>query len=101
MNSFAGLAGHLSGAAVDWPLALTVTVTAVVGSLVGGRIAGRVPQDVLRRAFGWLVVVMGVFVLARQLDPTLWTLPVTWATLGTVLAAAAATCLRRRSCRPA
>ncbi|MEU7072145.1 sulfite exporter TauE/SafE family protein [Streptomyces narbonensis] len=101
MNSFAGLAGHLSGAAIDWPLALTVTVTAVAGSLAGGRLAGRVAQDVLRRTFGWFVVVMGVFVLARELDPVVWTLPVTWAALGVVLTAAAAAGLRRRWSRAA
>ncbi|MDV5150014.1 sulfite exporter TauE/SafE family protein [Streptomyces sp. SBC-4] len=66
MNSFAGLAGHLSGVTVDWRLALTVTAAAVAGSIVGGRLAGRVPQDALRTAFGWFVVVMGALVLAQQ-----------------------------------
>ncbi|RSS58795.1 sulfite exporter TauE/SafE family protein [Streptomyces sp. WAC01280] len=67
MNSFAGLAGHLSGATIDWRLALTVTAAAVIGSLAGGRLTGRVPQGSLRTAFGWLVVTMGTFVLAQQL----------------------------------
>ncbi len=67
MNSFAGLAGHLSGATIDWRPALTVTAAAVIGSLAGGRLAGRVPQGALRTAFGWLVVTMGTFVLAQQL----------------------------------
>lgn len=83
MNSFAGLAGHLSGATVDWSTALIVTGAAVAGSLVGARLAGRVPQEGLRTAFGWFVVVMGVFVLARQLDPAVWTHPATCAVLGT------------------
>ncbi|GGY55435.1 sulfite exporter TauE/SafE family protein [Streptomyces omiyaensis] len=82
MNSFAGLAGHLSGLTLDRGLALTVAGAAVAGSLAGGRLAGRVPQAALRRAFGWFVVVMGVFVLTRQLDPALWTHPATWAVLG-------------------
>ncbi|AJF63368.1 sulfite exporter TauE/SafE family protein [Streptomyces vietnamensis] len=86
MNSFAGLAGHLSGVGIDWAPALTVTAAAVVGSLVGGRLAGRIPQDTLRTAFGWFVVVMGVFVLAQQLDTAVWTHPATWAVLGTALA---------------
>ncbi|MCX4986491.1 sulfite exporter TauE/SafE family protein [Streptomyces sp. NBC_00572] len=83
MNSFAGLAGHLSGVSVDWALALTVTGTAVVGSLAGARLAGRIPQDTLRTAFGWFVVVMGVFVLAQQLPHDAWAHPATWAVLGT------------------
>ncbi|MFJ2932542.1 sulfite exporter TauE/SafE family protein [Streptomyces sp. NPDC087219] len=82
MNSFAGLAGHLTGAAIDWGLVLTVTAAAVIGGTAGARLAGRVPQDTLRSAFGWFVVVMGVLVLARQLPPAAWTHPATWAVLG-------------------
>ncbi|MDG4801304.1 sulfite exporter TauE/SafE family protein [Micromonospora sp. WMMD980] len=69
MKSLAGLAGYLSSVQIDWRLAGAVTAAAIVGSLIGGRLASRVPEDVLRRAFGWFVVVMGVFVLARQLPP--------------------------------
>ncbi|MEU3608600.1 sulfite exporter TauE/SafE family protein [Streptomyces sp. NPDC035033] len=96
-NSFAGLAGHLSGASVDRGLALTVTAAAVAGSLIGVRLAGRVPQDALRRAFGWFVVVMGVFVLVRQLDTALWTRPAVWAALGAAGAVAVAAPRVRRA----
>ncbi|MFI6467970.1 sulfite exporter TauE/SafE family protein [Streptomyces sp. NPDC050538] len=82
LQSFAGFAGHLSGVHIDWALAAVVTSTAVVGSLVGGRLAGRIPQDALRRAFGWFVAAMGVFVLAQQIPPgvrdTLVTNPWVW-----------------------
>lgn len=69
MKSVAGLAGYLSSVQLDWRLAGLVTAAAVLGSLAGGRLAGRLPADLLRRAFGWFVVVMGVFVLAQQLPP--------------------------------
>ncbi|MEW2116379.1 sulfite exporter TauE/SafE family protein [Streptomyces sp. NPDC005474] len=85
MNSFAGLAGHLTDARIDWSLALTVTAAAVAGSVIGARFAGRIPQDTLRRTFGWFVVVMGAFVLTQQLDTGVWTHPATWAGLGTAL----------------
>ncbi|MFB7368098.1 sulfite exporter TauE/SafE family protein [Streptomyces hydrogenans] len=97
MKSFAGLAGHLSGVSLDWGLALTVTAAAVLGSLAGARLAGRIPQQVLRKAFGWFVVVMGVFVLTQQLDRGLWTHPVTWAVLGAAGAATAAVGVVRRA----
>ncbi|MEV5633404.1 sulfite exporter TauE/SafE family protein [Micromonospora tulbaghiae] len=75
MKSFAGLAGYLSSVQIHWGLAAGVTAAAVVGSLLGGRLAGRIPADLLRRGFGWFVVVMGVFVLAQQLPPV-WGLAV-------------------------
>lgn len=95
MKSFAGLAGHLSGVEIDWRLALTVTAAAVAGSLAGGRLAGRIPQDALRKSFGWFVVVMGVFVLVQQLGTAVWTHPATWAGLGAVVTLAVAARLWR------
>jgi uncharacterized membrane protein YfcA len=84
MKSFAGLAGYLATVEIDWALAAAVTGAAVVGSLVGGLLVGRIPQDTLRRTFGWFVLVMGVFVLAQQL-PSSWVWPVMvagWALVG-------------------
>ena len=71
MKSLAGFAGYLSSVTIDWGLAAAVTAAAIVGSLAGGRLAGRIPADLLRKAFGWFVVVMGVFVLAQQLPADL------------------------------
>ncbi|OII68019.1 MULTISPECIES: sulfite exporter TauE/SafE family protein [unclassified Streptomyces] len=102
MKSFSGLAGHLNGVQIDWSLALMVTAAAVVGSLIGSRFAGRIPQDVLRKAFGWFVVVMGVFVLSQQLPLAIWASPLTWTGIG--LAAATAVtwgAVRVRRPRPA
>ncbi|SCG74528.1 sulfite exporter TauE/SafE family protein [Micromonospora coxensis] len=86
MKSFAGLAGYLSSVSVDWGLAAAVTAAAVVGSVAGGRLAGRIPEDVLRKAFGWFVVVMGVFVLAQQLPAGLRSNPLLWIGLGLAVA---------------
>lgn len=85
MKSFAGLAGYLASVHIDWGLAALVTATAVVGSLLGGPLAGRIPQDALRKSFGWFVAVMGVFVLGQQISSdlrqTLLTSPWTWASV--------------------
>ncbi|GAA2797282.1 sulfite exporter TauE/SafE family protein [Kitasatospora sp. CM 4170] len=90
MNSFAGLAGHISGAHLDWNLALAVTAAAVLGSLIGGRYAGRIPQHTLRTGFGWFVIAMALFVLGRQIGP---------AVLTVVPAIAAWVLIRRRRVR--
>ncbi|MER6824779.1 sulfite exporter TauE/SafE family protein [Streptosporangium sp. NPDC000563] len=66
MKSLAGLAGYLSAVGIDWRLAAVVTVAAAVGGLLGGRYAGHVDPDRLRKAFGWFVLAMGVFVIAQQ-----------------------------------
>lgn len=66
MKSFAGLAGYLATVEIDWTLAAAVTAAAVLGSGLGGRWAGRIPQESLRKAFGWFVVAAGTFVLGQQ-----------------------------------
>ncbi|OLZ55045.1 hypothetical protein AVW11_30225 [Streptomyces amritsarensis] len=90
MKSFSGLAGHLAGVQIDWSLTLMVTAAAVGGSLIGSRFAGRIPQGALRKAFGWFVVVMGVFVLGRQIPAAAWTAPLTWTGAGLAGVAAVA-----------
>ncbi|MEU7845835.1 sulfite exporter TauE/SafE family protein [Micromonospora parva] len=86
MKSFAGLAGYLASVDINWGLAATVSIAAVVGSLVGGRLTERIPADILRKAFGWFVVVMGVFVLGQQLPGDLRTRLLLWAGVGVVAA---------------
>ncbi|WP_330275888.1 sulfite exporter TauE/SafE family protein [Lentzea sp. NBC_00516] len=77
MKSFAGLAGYLATVHIDWTLAALVTAAAVAGSLAGGRLAGRIPETLLRKGFGWFVLVMGGFVLAQQL-PVMYGVVAAW-----------------------
>jgi len=69
LQSFAGFAGHVSHVTLDLTLVATITSAAVVGSLVGARFAALVPAPLLRRAFAWLVIGMGLFLFAKQLPP--------------------------------
>jgi uncharacterized protein len=69
MNSAAGLAGHLSTLPIDWTLAGAVTAAAVLGSLLGTRLTQHIDPDVLRRAFGWFVLLMASVILAQELHP--------------------------------
>ncbi|MEU9827285.1 sulfite exporter TauE/SafE family protein [Micromonospora chersina] len=101
MKSFAGLAGYLSSVSIDWGLAAAVVVAAVAGSFAGGRLAGRIPAEILRKAFGWFVVVMGVFVLGQQLPEELRTSPLLWTGVGVAAAVTVALIVRRGRRTPA
>jgi uncharacterized membrane protein YfcA len=101
MKSFAGLAGYLSTVQINWPVAAAVTAAAVLGSLAGGRLAGRIPEVIMRKAFGWFVAVMGVFVLAQQLPASLSTNPILWVGAAVLAAAGTAWALARRHRRSA
>ncbi|AKT38134.1 sulfite exporter TauE/SafE family protein [Chondromyces crocatus] len=71
LQSFAGLAGHIGHVTVDWRLALLMTAAAVVGMVAGSFSGAKLSADALRRAFAWLVLAMGLFVLGKQL-PLPW-----------------------------
>jgi uncharacterized membrane protein YfcA len=64
MNTLAGLAGHLPHPAIDWRLAGYLGVSASIGSLLGARLARRFDASILRRAFGVLLLVVAVVLLA-------------------------------------
>jgi len=97
MKSFAGLAGHLQSVSLDWPLTLSVSAVAIAGSVAGARLSGRVDPDRLRRAFGWFVAVMSVYVLGRELPPELRPLLLGAVALAAAVAAAPPILRRFRS----
>jgi uncharacterized membrane protein YfcA len=69
MNSFAGLAGHLTAAAIDWRLAAMVTAAAVVGALAGTRLTAMISVEALRIGFGWFILAMASLILAEEIHP--------------------------------
>lgn len=56
---------------LDWPVLGLITVLGIAGSIVGGRLARRVHQDRLKRWFGYFLIVMGIYILARSLPGAL------------------------------
>ena len=67
MKSFAGLAGYLTSVSLDWPLVAAVTAAAIAGSFIGVRLTSVVPEQALRKGFGYFVLLMGAFVLSQEL----------------------------------
>jgi uncharacterized membrane protein YfcA len=51
---------------LDWPTLMLVTALGIVGSFGGARIAKRLPQQKLKKGFGFFLIVMGVYILARS-----------------------------------
>jgi uncharacterized protein len=67
-KSLIGFTGDLSrGTHMDWPLLLTFTSIAVLGILLGTQLGKRIPNEQLKPAFGWFVLVMGVSMIAKEL----------------------------------
>ena len=52
---------------VDWRFLLMFTSIAVAGTLAGSAIGACVPHEKLKPAFGWFVLVMGAFIMLKEL----------------------------------
>lgn len=61
-------AQHLS---LDWSILLLVTMLGIGGSIAGAQIASRLPQQQLKRGFGFFLVAMGIYILAQSVPQVL------------------------------
>ena len=71
MKSFSGFYKYLDvlekqSLELDWDTLLIVTALGIAGSFAGSRLARRLPQDKLKRWFGYFLIVMGIYILARS-----------------------------------
>ena len=56
---------------LDWSILGLVTALGIAGSVAGAKIANRIPQKSLKRGFGFFLIVMGIYVLARSVPEVL------------------------------
>jgi uncharacterized protein len=91
MKSFAGFAGYLGHADIDWRIAALVTVSAVVGSVIGGALTDRIAPERLRKGFAWFVVAMAFFILGQEVPRALGFEPaMVWVIVGSAAGVALA-----------
>jgi uncharacterized protein len=68
INSLTGFSGDLSnGLHPDWAFLLPFTGVALLGIVCGTAVARYVPGGRLKPAFGWFTLLMGTFVLVKEL----------------------------------
>ena len=66
-KSLIGFTGDLGHMQMTWKLLLIVTGLAIVGIFIGNALNKKVDGDKLKKAFGWFVLVMGVYIIVQQL----------------------------------
>ncbi len=67
INSLVGFLGDVLNYSMDWKLLLSVTALSVIGILIGDRVSKKIPALTLRKSFGWFVLIMGCWILFREL----------------------------------
>ena len=67
-KSLIGFTGDLfSDKTMDWILLLSVTTIAIAGIFIGNNLSRRIDGGALKKGFGWFVLVMGTYILLKEL----------------------------------
>ncbi len=67
MNSLMGFVGGLNKhTIIDWRFLVVFSCIAMVGILMGSFLSGKVSNEKLRTSFGWFVLMMGVYIIVRE-----------------------------------
>jgi uncharacterized membrane protein YfcA len=67
-KSLIGFVGDISGdEVIDWNFLAVFSSIAVVGILLGSWLSKRIPGEKLKPAFGWFVLVMGTYIIIKEL----------------------------------
>lgn len=66
-KSLIGFMGESGESQIDWTFLLSVSAVAIVGIFVGFALSKKVSGDKLKPAFGWFVLVMGLYILLKEI----------------------------------
>lgn len=66
LNSLIGFTGDLGQVEIDWQMLLILTAISISGILIGSRMSKSIPGAKLKKGFGWFVLIMGVYILIRE-----------------------------------
>jgi uncharacterized membrane protein YfcA len=66
INALLGFVGDVLNYDIEWNLLLTLTILAVLGIFIGNRLQKKVAADRLKKMFGWLVLLTGLWILINE-----------------------------------
>lgn len=67
INSLMGFMGDVLNYSMDWKFLFSITALSIIGILIGDRISKKISATTLRKSFGWFVLLMGCWILFREL----------------------------------
>ena len=67
IKSLIGFIGDVENLEIDWVFLLSFTAMSVVGIFLGMYISNFIEGKKLKKGFGWFVLVMGIYIIFREL----------------------------------
>lgn len=65
-KSLIGFFGEGSGHGIDWIFMLSISAFAILGIFIGTYLSKKIDGNKLKPAFGWFVLVMGIYILLKE-----------------------------------
>lgn len=67
LNSLIGFFSSMNNAKIEWDFLISIAGIAIVGIIIGSQISKKVDGKKLKPAFGWFILVMGVYIITREI----------------------------------
>jgi hypothetical protein len=68
INSLIGFGGDLlGGVELNYELLLIISAMAILGLFVGTQLSKKIDGAKLKPAFGWFVLVMGIYIIGKEI----------------------------------
>lgn len=68
INSSIGFLGDLYiGTPINYPLLINISIMAFIGMLIGSQLSKKIDGEKLKPAFGWFILVMGIYIILKEL----------------------------------
>lgn len=67
LNSLIGFLGDIGRHPIDWKFITMISAIAIAGIFIGGYFNQKVNSDKLKKAFGWFVLVMGIYIIVKEI----------------------------------
>jgi uncharacterized membrane protein YfcA len=68
IKSLLGFLGDIkTGLEVDWNFLILFTMFSVIGIFIGTYLLKKIPNEKLKIAFGWFVLIMGFYIIFKEL----------------------------------
>ena len=66
-KSLIGFLGDVSNQTIDWEMLLIFTGLSIVGIFIGSSLSKRINEKALKKGFGWFVLIMGIYIITKEL----------------------------------
>lgn len=67
LNSLIGFFSSMNHVKIEWNLLAIITAIAIVGIIIGSQLSKKIDGKKLRPAFGWFILVMGIYIIIKEL----------------------------------